>query len=901
MRSIKTKFLLPVGIFALLFSAFLLWHTHAASRNHATVLVDQQAALALEFDLAIRDYVADNIRPVMEDRLGTEGFIPEVMSTSFVSRRIFERVKQRFPDCILKFSSDNPRNPANRANFDELEVIQYFNSNSNVDRLIAPIRMNGHRYLAHFSARRMKESCLRCHGNPADAPKSLLRRYGDTAGFHRPVGDVIALDTIAIPMDKVYAQIRALTIEQSAAMLAGFAALLIAIVVVFRLVVDRRLAFMAAHFENIADQPEGAKIATIEVTGNDEISNLAKSFNALAERLTSARGLLEHRVKERTQELLNANKELQREVDARAKVEKKQRDQVQFLNTLLDVIPSAIFYKDIEGRYIGCNETFAQWIVLPREQIIGRTVYEVFPEELAARYDEMDTTLFRCPGKQAYDYCLPCNNGERRDVVFHKATYTDENGDVAGLVGVATDISLHKRTEEQLREHTDLLQSTNEALKAQQQKLEAQQAELVEVNAALQRASEIAAAANRSKSEFLANMSHEIRTPMTAIMGFAELLGECVLCCTQCANHQACEQRTLHQQHAQTVRRNGQHLLQLINDILDLSKIEAGKLSTERIQCSPVQLMVEVCELMQVRARDKKLNLDFEYAGPIPDVIFADPTRLRQILTNLTGNAIKFTEEGGVRLVARFIPSCLNDPQNPAKPMLQFDIIDTGIGISPQQQRKLFQPFQQADASTTRRFGGTGLGLTICKRLAEILSGTITFKSEYGKGSTFSLTIPTGPLDGVKMIEHPSEYHPQPLGLDSDTITTPPPMPLNCQILLAEDAPDNQRLLSHFLEKAGVQVTIAQNGEIAVTTAMAAHDAGKPFDLILMDMQMPVMDGYEATKALRDKQIRQPIIALTAHAMKGDRQKCLEVGCDDYATKPLDQKKLIATIQQWLD
>ncbi len=277
----------------------------------------------------------------------------------------------------------------------------------------------------------------------------------------------------------------------------------------------------------------------------------------------------------------------------------------------------------------------------------------------------------------------------------------------------------------------------------------------------------------------------------------------------------------------------------------------------------------------------------------MPETIQNDPTRLKQILVNLIGNAIKFTETGGVRLVTRFV-------DDGAEPNIQFDVVDTGLGMTKEQVGKLFQAFTQADTSTTRKFGGTGLGLMISKRLAEMLGGDITIESKPGEGSTFRVTINTGSLDGVKMIADPL----------SATIITPdmtatapstdqPALEGRC-ILLAEDGPDNQRLITHFLKKAGAEVTVKENGKLAADAALAARDEGNPFDVILMDMQMPVMDGYEATGLLRQKGYTAPIIALTAHAMAGDRQKCINAGCDDYATKPIGRKKLIETIRQHL-
>jgi CheY-like chemotaxis protein len=341
--------------------------------------------------------------------------------------------------------------------------------------------------------------------------------------------------------------------------------------------------------------------------------------------------------------------------------------------------------------------------------------------------------------------------------------------------------------------------------------------------------------------------------------------------------------------HLKTIYDNGDHLLELINDILDISKIEARKLEIEQISCSPVKVVTDVISLMRVRSEAKNFPLEIEYVGPIPESIHSDPTRLRQVLINLLGNAIKFTEVGSVRLAVRLV----RPEDRPS--LLQFDVIDTGIGMTEEQASELFQPFTQADSSTNRQFGGTGLGLVISKRLAEMLGGDIAISSSPGNGSTFSLVIETGPLDGVSMLDKPEEA----IVEAKEEKSVPTQVELDCRILLAEDGLDNQRLISLILNKAGAEIELAENGQVACEKALAAHSKGKPYDVILMDMQMPVMDGYEATRELRQHGYKNPIIALTANAMAGDDQKCLQAGCDNYLTKPIDWAKFLPLIFQY--
>ena len=385
----------------------------------------------------------------------------------------------------------------------------------------------------------------------------------------------------------------------------------------------------------------------------------------------------------------------------------------------------------------------------------------------------------------------------------------------------------------------------------------------------LVRSKDAAESASRAKSSFLANMSHEIRTPLNAILGFTDLLRRGV--------DQGDE--TERRDFLETVHHSGEHLLTLINDILDLSKIEAGQMEYEHIRFSPHQIIAEVMSVMRPRAQQKGLALEYHWYGHVPETIESDPARFRQLLLNLVGNAIKFTEHGAVQAVAKL---------NALRGELTVDIIDTGIGIPTDMLDAVFSPFTQGDSSVTRRFGGTGLGLSICKHIAVGLGGGITVNSEPGRGSTFSATIATGPLEGVRLLQHPAA------DILPNEHSGPAPAcgRLNGQkILVVDDGDTNRKLIRLVLSRAGADVVMAENGLEAVA-ATREHD----FDLILMDMQMPVMDGYTATGRLRDEGYVRPIVALTAHAMRGDAERCLSAGCSDYLTKPINPEKLLEKI-----
>ncbi len=437
------------------------------------------------------------------------------------------------------------------------------------------------------------------------------------------------------------------------------------------------------------------------------------------------------------------------------------------------------------------------------------------------------------------------------------------------------------RSKKELQRYAETLETTNRVLK-----------EFVH----------LAESATRAKSEFLTNISHEIRTPMTAILGYTELLLEEM-------------SSSPLREYLCTIQRNGQYLLQLINDILDLSKIEVGKLPIHWVSCSPQEIAAEVKQLLQVRADAKGIQLSLQATPSLPQQMHTDPVRLRQILVNLVGNAIKFTETGSVRIV-------LQRNQDPTR--IQFDILDTGIGMTAEQASKIFEPFSQADSSVTRKYGGSGLGLTISKRLAELLGGQLTLvRTEPGDGSHFRLSLPIGlvpenNLPDEKNIAEPDSLPPYcdptspeppladfPIAIAATSLSeakaTPQQSALlqGCRILLAEDAPENQRLLNLILQKAGAEVTVVENGQAAVQTALDAQRKEHPFDAILMDMQMPIMDGYTATQQLRSEGYHGPILALTAHATEEDRQKCLVAGCNDYLSKPVSRAKLIQQVAQY--
>ncbi len=517
------------------------------------------------------------------------------------------------------------------------------------------------------------------------------------------------------------------------------------------------------------------------------------------------------------------------------------RNQTQILESVLTSMGDGVIVADCAGSFLVFNPAAQQILQM------GRT--ETQPEQWTEAYGlYLPDTFTPCPvdelplvrairgeptdSAELYIHPTPQRCGGW--VSVNGRPLRDTNGALLGGVVVFRDVTEAKRSEE-----------------------------------ALQNAKRNAEAANLSKSEFLANMSHEIRTPLSSMLGFTELLRRDI---------GSPEQK---ETYLETITSSGRHLSALIDDILDLSKIEAGHMEFERVSCSPHQIITEVLSVLRVRAQEKSLRLEGVWTSPVPEWIETDPARLRQLVMNLAGNAIKFTERGGVKLVASI---AWDSPE----PRLLIEVHDTGIGIPADRIDRVFLPFEQADSSITRRFGGTGLGLAISRKIVEGLGGEISVESELGQGSVFRVKLLTGPLDKTRVLTAP----PSEALMAADASKPASLISLaGVRVLLVEDGQSNRELISLVLQEAGAKVTCVENGQYGLETA-----SRDPFDLILMDMQMPVMDGYTATERLRERGCTLPIIALTAHAMRGDREKCLQAGCSGYLSKPIDIDELLRTV-----
>ncbi len=515
---------------------------------------------------------------------------------------------------------------------------------------------------------------------------------------------------------------------------------------------------------------------------------------------------------------------------------------LQRYQSLFDNAVEGVFQISLERRFIESNPAMAKLLGYETPKALMDHV----PDAIAACFlDESDRqrvirTIQSGKNLEEMESCYRNRQGELRWAESKIRIIYNRNGKPSHLEGSFVDVTEKKQQDQYEKER-------------EQDRMQRQVAE----------------ASAAAKSQFLANMSHEIRTPLTAIIGYGESLLD--------DSMDEREKRTS----AETVVRSGRHLLELINDILDHSKIDANKLEVEVLSVPLLEILSEVRAYFEPKASQKRLEFGIQYDFPLPEKIQTDPTRLKQILINLCGNALKFTERGSISINVR----CDRDNE-----MLFIKVLDTGIGLKPEQMSRLFDPFAQASPSIAREYGGTGLGLNISKKLAEMLGGTIRVSSTYGQGSEFEISLSTGDLRSVGLIRDGSELS------ESQTQLKIAKAPrLSGRILYAEDNEVNRKLIDLLVRKTGAEITMVVNGAEALKAA-----ADDSYDLILMDIQMPVMDGRDATEAIRKSGNRTPIVALTANIMAEDIREYREAGCDDCLSKPVDKNRFYEVLSRYL-
>lgn len=513
-------------------------------------------------------------------------------------------------------------------------------------------------------------------------------------------------------------------------------------------------------------------------------------------------------------------------------MQRRLSDNEKQLRTVTDMLHALLIYIDSDMHITFCNRVCKSWLHRNPETAIGCLLVEVLGDSIQQAIQERMSQLHR---GRSVEFESELAEGEATPKIVNVNLNPEiENGKLKGVVCLFTDISERKSYEREL-----------------------------------QIAKKAADAANQAKSLFLANVSHEMRTPLSAMMGFAEML------LNPSRSFEEAELWT------EKIRTNCRHLKDMIDEILDLSKIEAGKVQIDKTLFPLADVIADVQSILLPLAKEKKINLIFKIDGSIPERVHTDQTKLRHILTNIIGNAIKFSQNGAVTATFRHVQS-----------QLSILVEDQGRGIAKSERKRLFKPFSQADDSMTRQFGGTGLGLALSQRFAKALDGDVQLvRSELGTGSTFEIFIDIGKPDTDKMI---STFP----GLKAKTSSTQPrkaPADLHhYHILLVEDSEDNQVIIKYLLEGAGAAVDVASNGIEGLNKAKCGN-----YDLVFMDIQMPVLDGYGATTRLRRDGYSKPIVALTAHALKEERERCLSMGFDGFITKPIDQAEIFKEILKY--
>jgi len=835
MRSIGTKITGIVGISMLLVSAVIVFSVYSIYRQHMEEMTETSSELALYFDLAIRDYVAQEIRPRMYDLLPDGEFVPETMSTSYVAQSVFQRLGKRFPEYILKFSSDNPRNPANLAGPEEEKVLKYFRDNPGESDWSGRVVIEGRRYLGRFRARRVGPSCLPCHGDPADAPVSLLERYGKEAGFHLQVGDVAGMDTVAIPLDDFFLQV----FRESRWSLLTLLSILVlgvaVIVIALRVIIVSRLTAISRHIVSSTTRGDYSKLEPLEVAGGDEISVLAESFNILTERLGKKYSLLEVEVRERAERLEHGNEQLVRQLEryrrsqkALQESETKLKETSRFYRTVLDSMHDPVAIVNVgDKRVVGVNSVFLDFYGKDAAEVVGEECRTAIRgSDSACRSAEYECPLEKAMSGGGYYLTEQVHCGrDGKDVQVEVSTspVLDSEGNVVQVVLVVRDISARKASE------------------------------------AAQEAGRLAAEdASRAKGQFLANMSHEIRTPLNGIIGMSELALDTAF---------DEDQKKIFT----TINSEAGSLMSMVNDVLDFSKIESGRLELEENSFDMRHLVEDLANTIALQAERRGLEFNSYFAPDLPVRVVGDPGRLRQIILNLASNALKFTEEGEIFVRAEL------DEDLGAKVKVRFSVKDTGIGIEPEKQVNIFESFIQADGSTTRRYGGTGLGMAIARQLAELMEGKISLTSRPGKGTTVRVTAVF-----VKGGEESQSAPRKPFDLGG------------LRVLLVDDSRTSLSVLKSYLGLSGCRTEEVSSGEEALAVLGRAHASAKGFNLVITDHRMAGMNGFTLAQRMREKnELRDvPVILLTSMGSLGDGRRCREAGIQGYLAKPVGQEEL---------
>ena len=685
MKSITTKFLIWMVLLTSILLCFLLYHQYVFIEAYNQNIVEQQASMALHFNLSIRKYAADNIRPLMYKFLGQDEFIPSAMSTSYISRSIFEDVRKDFPDYIIKFSSDNPRNPVNKAGPEELKIIKHFNKNPHLKRWEGVIKIAGNQYMGIFRARRMDTSCLRCHGDPKDAPASLVKQYGDKAGFHRPIGEIIGMDVVAIPLRKITQGLWSKSKNTFFLIIGSLLLFFFSIVVVMRFIIIKRITNVAGHFEKIISEKDYIHIEPIKIEGKDEISQMAKGFNLLVGELGRFYSLLEKKVASRTKALQNKNKQLKNEIDLHIETEKALKESEIRFKALHNASFGGIAIHD-KGVILDCNLGLSKMTGYSIKELVGMDGLLLISEKLR------DAVMH----KIATGYEKP-----------YEAVALRKNGDEFPIRLEARNIPYkgkHVRAVE-FRDITDDKLAEAEREKLQLQLNQAQKMESV--------------------GRLAGGVAHDFNNMLSVILGNTEIILE----------------------ELETTQPFYDNLEEIQNAAVRSTDVVRQLLAFARKQTiapKVLDLNKTVEEMLKMLRRLLGENIDLSWK-PAADIWFVkiDPGQIDQILVNLTVNARDAINGVGSLIIetGRQIfdqEYCNGHPGFIPGDFVMLTVSDNGCGMDKNTLNNLFEPFY-----TTKDMGkGTGLGLATVYGIVKQNNGFINAYSEPGRGSTFKIYLP---------------------------------------------------------------------------------------------------------------------------------------------------------------
>ena len=944
MRSIKLKLLVSIGLIVLIFSTIFLHRTYILVTSNIENFTKQQLSLSLNFDLAIREYVAEKVRPITLSLVPEGKFMPETMSTSFVARNIFEKVRKTFPDYIIKFSSDNPRNPVNKAGSEELNMIKYFNDNPGEKIWTGEITMGGKQYFANFSAMRMEKPCLRCHGDPADAPVELIERYGSTASFHLPLGKIVGLDTIAIPSDIVTEKLWDEIFNNFGVLGVEILLLIISLALIFKFVITDRLTKITEHFIYTEGQEKDVvEIGTIEIGGNDEIATLTRSFNKLANKLNDSYANIKKEIEER-----------QRAENALKESEEKYRE---FVEGTEDFIAQV----DREGRLTFVNNKAEKIFGLSKDKCIGLSAFDfIHPDDRKRTKEAFEqwvrnrTTNTTFENRQVNQI-----TGEVHHMHWTINFYYDKDSNVTSINSIARDLTERKKMEETLRESEEryraLFAGITDAVYVHHITEDGYPGQIMDANDVACKmlgyardelvgmkiddidASESTVDVHQAVKDLKADRNvlfeqvhvakNGTRIPVEVHAQAFEYKGRLAILSTvrDITDRKRAEKERLileaQLQQAQKMESVGTLAGGIAHDFNNMLGIILGnaELAMDDVpEWNPAKFNLKEIRTASLRAKDvvrqllsfaRKTRLEKKptnivsivkeslklLRSSIPtsieihrnisadiDTILADPTQINQVLINLCTNANHAMPDGGI------IEVILNNAALNENETAQYPDLNPGryVNLTVSDTGHGI-PKEDMDRIfdpyyTTKEVGkGTGMGLAVVHSIVKEHNGIVSVKSEPGKGTTFSIFFPAVDKDVVVESE-PAEK--LPMG--------------NEKILFIDDEESIVIMARQMLERLGYEVDAKMNSIEALELFRSKPDQ---FDLVITDLTMPKMTGDKLVQEILNIRPDIPVILCTGFSEKIDEKKATALGAADYIEKPVNQHDFAFKVRKVLD